>query len=218
LKNTTKQLSTFKKGESKRMTQLEINEINFPVDSALSTWGQLLEELETQRISKGKAIASVHFDGNEVSQFRHGEVLEQLLNSIGQIKVTAKSMDEMLKEAVFDANNFLLSLQTAMVDAAETFRNQMIDHANQKLTDIFQGLKMFVSLIKGMELSLLSQNGSGTNQVDNLVAEMGPVLEGLIESQGQQDWILVADILEFELSATMGSFEPVLEKLKQKIG
>jgi hypothetical protein len=46
---------------------------------------------------------------------------------------------------------------------------------------------------------------------------MGPNLESLIEAQGQQDWILVADILEFELSASMSSFEPVLVALKQKL-
>jgi hypothetical protein len=199
------------------MTQLEINGVNFPVDSAHTTWGQLLEELETKRISKGNGIASIYFDGSEIAQFRHGDMLAKPLDAVGEIKIESASMNDMVKAAVIDVDSFLLSLQTAMVDAAETFRNQMLDQANQKLIEIFHGIKMLVSLLKGLEISVLAQNGSNSANVDRLLEEMGPTLESLIEAQGQQDWILVADILEFELSASMSSFEPVLVALKQKL-
>jgi hypothetical protein len=46
---------------------------------------------------------------------------------------------------------------------------------------------------------------------------MGPTLESLIESQSQQDWILVADILEFELLANVSGFEQSLAAFKQRL-
>jgi hypothetical protein len=46
---------------------------------------------------------------------------------------------------------------------------------------------------------------------------MGPTLESIIEAQNQHDWILVADILEFELLVHLSSFERSLVSFKDRL-
>jgi hypothetical protein len=201
------------------MTQLEINGINFPVDPAMQTWRELIEDLENNRIGKGKAISSVHIDGTEVQGFREESALTRPLNTIDEIKIELVDMSQLVADAVKDCDSFLLSLQTAMVDAADTFRQQQLDQANQKLTEIYQSIKMLVSLLKGLEISFQNQGGSVLQpSVDQLVNEMGPTLEGLIDAQSSQDWILVADILEFELAAAVSNYEQVVQSFKKTLG
>jgi hypothetical protein len=195
------------------MTQLEINGVQFPFDSSFSAWSNLLDDLETHRISKGNAIASVFFDGEEISQFRHGDILEHSLNAVNTIQITTSSIQGMVKEAIADAGHYQSALQNAVLETAEMFRLQNLKDANSQLSEIFQGIKMFIALVKGLEIQGSVHAPMISGQVDKLVEEMGPTLESLIESQNQQDWILVADILEFELASAINAFEPVIQDL-----
>ena len=197
--------------------QLEINGINLPVHSGLHTWQDLLQELESKHLGQGKMISSVRFDGNEVLQFREAECLNRPLQFLGEIKVQASPMEDMVKSAVTEAEGYLFTLQTSLVEVAEAFRHQLATEANSKLSQVFEGVKMLAALLQGVELSLSGQYHQGPTSVAQVLAEMGPTLESLIESQGQQDWILVADILEFELLANVSGFEQSLAAFKQRV-
>jgi hypothetical protein len=197
--------------------QLEINGINLPVHPGLHTWQDLLQELESKHLGQGKMISSVRFDGSEVIQFREAECLNRPLQYLGEIQVQASPMEDMMKSAVVEAEGYLVTLQTSLVEVAEAFRLQLINEANTKLSQVFEGVKMLAALLQGVELSLSGQFHQGPSSVAQVLAEMGPTLESLIESQGQQDWILVADILEFELVANVSGFELSLAAFKQRL-
>jgi hypothetical protein len=197
--------------------QLEINGINLPVHPALHTWQDLLQELESKHLGQGKMISSVRFDGNEVLQFREADYLNRPLQHLGEIQVQASPMEDMVKGAVTEAEGYLVTLQTSLVEVAEAFRHQLANEANSKLSQVFEGIKMLAALLQGVELSLSGQYHQGPTSVAQILAEMGPTLESLIESQGQQDWILVADILEFELLANVSGFEQSLAAFKQRL-
>jgi hypothetical protein len=197
--------------------QLEINGINLPVHPGLHTWQDLLQELEGKHLGQGKVISSVRFDGNEVLQFRDYECLNRPLQYMDEIQVQASAMEEMVKGAVTEAEGYLVTLQTSLVEVAEAFRHQLANEANSKLSQVFEGIKMLAALLQGVELSLSGQYQQGPTSVAQVLAEMGPALESLIESQGQQDWILVADILEFELVANVSGFEQSLAAFKQRL-
>ncbi|MFN8008431.1 MAG: hypothetical protein U0V70_15700 [Terriglobia bacterium] len=197
------------------MEQVEINGTNLPISPSIQTWQDLLLELETKHIGEREIIASVRFDGNEILEFRDRAILDRSLQSIGEVRIQAILLEEMVKQAILDAENYLVSLQTAMVDTAETFRLRQLDEANDKLSQVLQGIKMFVALLQGIELSLRSSNRLPGERISQLLNGMAPTLEGLIESQTHKDWILVADILEFELLANLAGFEESIAEFKQ---
>ena len=200
------------------MQQLEINGINLSVSQGVQNWSQLLQELESKHLGRGQAISSVHFDGDEIIQFRDSEYLERPLHSIGEVKIEAKPLLSMAKDAVQDAQRYLVNLQASLADIADAFRNQLAEQANTKLSEAFQGIKLLLSLLEGIELSLTGQYKSGNTRVENAVVDMAPTLESLIEAQTQQDWILVADILEFEMLCNLTTLEQTIQDFKQKLG
>ncbi len=200
------------------MPQLEINGINLPVNSSFYTWRELLEELESKHLGEGKVIGSVHFDGEEVTEFRDESVLTRPIRSIAEVKIDAVSLREMVTSAVVESETYLLNLETSLVDVAETFRQQQADQANSKLTQVFEGIKMFVALLRGIELSLFNGSNNGPSRVEQTFEEMTPTLESLIQAQTQKDWVLVADILEFELLANLSGLERNLTEFRQLLG
>ncbi len=200
------------------MLQLEVNGINLPLHPGLSTWQDLLWELESKHLGQGKVISSVRFDGAEVLQFREAEHLTRPLHLLEAIKIEASPLEEMVKSAVKESEGYLITLQTSLAEVAEAFRRQLSDEANSKLSQVFEGIKMMAALLQGVELSLSGNYQQGPTSVAQVLADMGPTLESLIESQGQQDWVLVADILEFELLASLSGFEQLLSAFRQRLG
>ena len=200
------------------MPDLEINGIHMPIRPEIHNWEQLLNELETKHLSTGHVISSVTFDGDEVIQFRDVELLRRPLHSIGGVKVEAVRMEQMVKEAIKDSEGYLITLQTSLADIADSFRSQLLEQANTKLSQVYEGIKMLVALLQGIELSISGQYQTGSTEVELALEEMGPTLESLIEAQSQKDWILVADILEFELLTNLATLERTILGYKQKLG
>jgi hypothetical protein len=197
------------------MPELEINGINLPINPAISEWRELLEELESSHLAPGKVIGAVHFDGTEVNEFRNQSVLTRPIRSIGKVRIEVVPLEEMVKTALIESETYLLNLQTALVDIAETFRQGRTDQANSRLTQAFEGIKMFVALLRGIELALADIPNKPPSTVERIFGEMTPTLESLIGAQTQRDWILVADILEFELLANLTGFEQAQTEFRQ---
>ena len=200
------------------MSQLDLNGVDTPVDPRFQTWRELLIDLESKRISQDQVISSVRFDGDEMTHFRVDGVLDQRLESIEQIRVEAVATKEMLRDAVREAEGYLLNLQTSLVDVAETFRTGKAEQANLKLQHVFTGVKMQIALLRGIELSLPAATQNAPSGVEQTLDQMGSTLQELITAQTQKDWTLVADILEYELVAHLANFELVLSGFKPDLG
>src|SRR5258708_1282031 len=103
------------------MSQLEINGVITKVNPNFQTWRDLLNDLESTRLGAGEVIASVKFNGDEVPHFREDNILGQPLKSIEEVHIQAVAMKEMARSALREAEAFLNSLETSMVDVAESF-------------------------------------------------------------------------------------------------
>src|SRR5689334_20593917 len=129
------------------MSQLEINGKLEAINPALLTWRQLLTELESSRLASEEVIAAVKFDGDEMLQFREDDVLNSRLESIATVQIEVMPVYEMARNAALAAAEYMRSLETATIDVAENFRKQLIDQANTKLPQVFDGIKLFVTLL-----------------------------------------------------------------------
>jgi hypothetical protein len=199
------------------MSQLAINGVQRTIAPGVFTWRELLTNLEGSALGQNEVIASVKFDGEDVLQFREDAVLGRPLQSIGEISVEAVAMEELTKNAITDATAYLQSVTAALVDTADNYRNQQVDLANGKLQQILEGIKLFVALIRGVELSIDGISASDKSVVEESFEQMRPALESLIEARSRHDWTLTADLLEYEVLADLGSFETTLAAFSRKL-
>ena len=199
------------------MCQLEINGIQESFKPDFVTWQDLLTDLESARLEPEEVIASVKFDGEEVLQFREESVLAKGLQSMRQIRIEVIPIHQMALNATSDATRYLQTLELALADVAEALRNELIAQANVKLQEVFDGVKLFVTLVRGIELSIEGMPAGENSEVETAFQAMKPTLENMIEAQTQQDWVLLADLLEYELLANLSSFEQIMAGFQEKL-
>jgi hypothetical protein len=110
----------------------------------------------------------------------------------------------------------LVGLRKHTLDVARRFRGTRVANANQGLAELTQGLGTLVSLIDtlggalGIRIEALNANG---RPVVALIDELGHPLVAIAEAQAQEDWVTVADILEFDLEPALGQCEPLFDAL-----
>jgi hypothetical protein len=200
------------------MPQLVFNGNLAPINPALHCWQDLLAELESRQLGANDVIASVHFDGDEVVEFRGSEALTMNLSTIDEVRVTAMGREEVAREAIAQAESYLRSLESAAVEVAEMFRCHKVQQANAGLQELLTGIKMYVGLLRGIDLSLSGAAASTNDLIDQLLNPMATTLEEQIKAQAKQDWMLVADILEYEVAAQLTGFESILTAFKSHSG
>jgi hypothetical protein len=199
------------------MSRLVFNETSLPLGPALRTWQDLLSHLESQSLSRDEVITSVQFDGDDISNFRDEEALTTDLSPIEEVRVRAMARDELMRETIVEAEAYLRNLEAAAVNVAEMFRCQQLNQANKGLQELLSGIKLYVALLRGMDLSVSGLAGT-CEPIDKVLDPMAATLQEQIKAQGRQDWMLVADILEYELAAQLTAFEEVLNGFKTARG
>ena len=196
------------------MSQLIFNGEPAPIDSALQTWQDVLSDLESLRLGRDDVIASVHYDGDEITNFRDDEALGVDVANIGEIRIVAKPRGELARETIDEAEKYLQSLQEATINVAEMFRRQQLAQANEELQQLLTAIKMYVALLRGLDLYISGVDSAARESIDEILDPMAATLQEQIRAQGHQDWMLVADILEYELAAQLTAFEDVLNRFK----
>jgi hypothetical protein len=199
------------------MVQIEINGLETKLNPQPSTWRELLSDVETRCLKNDQVISSVQFDGNEIATFREEDVLQQPLGTVGQIRIAAVEMRELSLSALRDSEKHLESLTVSIVETAENYRNGHADISNEKLPHILKGIKLYMAILRGIELSVTQNDGKVPSLVETTIGQMKPVLEALIAAQRDRDWPLLADILEYEISAELSAFEPIAEEFKVRL-
>jgi len=200
------------------MSHLILNGESAQIDSALHTWQDMLANLESLQLGRDDVIASVHFDGDEVTNFRDDEALGVDLATVGEIRIVAKSRSELTQNTIEEAEKYLQNLQAAAVQVAEAFRCQQLTQANAGLQQLLSGIKMFVALLRGLDLYVSGIASAANESIDEILDPMAATLQEQIKAQGHQDWMLVADILEYELAAQLTAFEEILNSFKSRNG
>jgi hypothetical protein len=200
------------------MSQLVLNGNPTPISPAFQCWQDLLTELESQKLGADDVIASVHFDGDEVVQFRDAEALTVNLATVDEVRVTAVNRDQVVRETIGQAEAYLKNLETAVLEVAELFRRHNLPQANAGLQELLTGIKLYVGLLRGIDLSLQGSIAPTRELIDQVLDPMASTLEEQIKAQAQQDWMLVADILEYELAAQLKGFENILTAFKSHSG
>ena len=196
------------------MSQLILNGEAAQIDSAFHTWQDVLANLESLQLGRDDVIASVHFDGDEVANFRDDEALGVHLASISEIRIVAKNRQVITQETIEEAEGYLQSLKTATVLVAEMFRCQQLSQANAELQQLLSGIKMYVALLRGLDLYVSGAASAAQESIEEILDPMAATLQEQIKAQGHQDWMLVADILEYELAAQLSAFEEILTGFK----
>jgi hypothetical protein len=206
------------------MTRVLVNNEPQNVDTGLKTWGELLAWVDGRWAGEGQLVTAARLDGVDEPSFRDPAQSARALSEWAVVEVEVATPASLVSESLQEALDGLRSLRQYAVAVGHRFRGTDMALANRGLGELSQGLQTLVGLIDalgsaiGVRLDALEWEGRSTSA---LLDDLGETLGNLGAAQAAEDWVTVADILEFDLEPALAQCEPffrALSELAQQAG
>lgn len=198
------------------MTRVLLNDEPLAPENAHKTWGELLAWADRTSADRGLLVTAVRLDGVDEPSFREPGLSTRGIESVGVIEIDAATPASLVAESLDDALTGLEGLRTHATDVARRFRGNRLALANAGLAELTQGLGTLVSLVEavggamGIPIDAVVLDGRPALAV---IEDLGQPLTELTAAQRQQDWVTVADILEFDLEPALARVAPLFTAL-----
>jgi hypothetical protein len=202
------------------MPQLYVNDAPRSLDFSPKTWGELLSSLDERAASEGVVLSAARFDGVDEPSFREAAVTGRDLSGLARIDVETRVPSALLRDCLLDAIGSLDEVATQALDLGATYRQHDIAPGHDGLKTLAGELGALISLV-GMlagplQIDMAAISSEGMNGAEQLDA-LGATIDSLVGAQQQEDWLTVADVLEYDLEPAIRRWGLLLTQLAERL-
>ena len=178
------------------------------------TIGAILDSIVRQ--TPGSYIRCIWLDKKEASPDDH-ETLQKNPTDIQSLEVELANLEDLAANNLTNALDYLKRLIPGFEKAADLFRTGNEQEANKYYLQILEGIDWFsqvVNVIMKPETGHLIVPGSDNESLEVRQEKLTDLMNQMLEANKNQDWVLLADLLEYEMVPFYKDWEKILSKLK----
>lgn len=195
--------------------KLFINGEEIPESVAESELGPLLERLLKERESLGLHIMGLKLNGEEIS-IDSEEAFRMPVNLEDRIEVEFAPIESLIARNIENASEYLERLLPGFEKAAQLFRMGNEQEANEFFLEIIDGIEWFSEVVDSI-IDATGQEPAAMNLGKETLQGRKERLLGyttqMVEANQNRDWVLLADLLEYELTPFYVEWQSLLPKL-----
>lgn len=175
-------------------------------DGVWTCWSDVIEAIDRELAPYGRIVTSVRIDGAEHAAFRSPVLLGRVLETIGVVEVSTGTKADLVGGCLTDAADAIEALRAAAANVGAAFRRHDLQPANVGLQQLAGGISTLIALLQAVAVALdvdLNARRANDKAPAELVAELGGYIEALIAAQSNQDWLTVADVVEYDVEPAL---------------
>jgi hypothetical protein len=192
-----------------------INETAVRIPRTVSTWGDLLDWLETDYLKSGQCITRVFLNGNEEVNYRSSLVCDRELNAVGNINVESGDFDRVVRESLEELDRELKICLEASRDIVRLFESRNEETAFNQLAQLLDSIRIFFTVFSE-DLGWADAPDAEVSR-EEFSAAMERALTQLIAAQQTRHWVAICDVLEYEINPLLESWQKLVEGTRVRI-
>ncbi|MBF0551815.1 MAG: hypothetical protein HQK60_14930 [Deltaproteobacteria bacterium] len=184
-----------------------------------ATLGDMIKVVETRFLPKGHVITIIKVHDDEISHEAEMDLMPESLAGIRSLEISSADPMMLAAEGIKDAQEYIKKLIGGVGEALSFFRTMSVQDGGRILVKIVEGLNWFTQIVSRSEPYLHIDYASYHYQGKTLAQHFGTLRQTIIqmsEAQARNDWVLLADLLEYELTPILQIWEGVLPVLEQR--
>ena len=141
------------------------------------------------------------------------ETLQKKPADINSLEVELADLKDLVATNLSNALDYLEKLIPGFDQAADLFRTGNEQEANKYYIQILDGMDWFSEVVN----VVMSSEGEGQEPENSLrirQAKLTDLMSQMLEANKNQDWVLLADILEYEMTPFYKEWQTILSRLK----
>ena len=178
------------------------------------TLGAILDSMVEK--TPGSYVRRMWLDDKE-SPSDDQEALQKNPSDIDSLEVELANLKDLVATNIANALDYLKKLIPGFEQAADLFRTGNEQEANKYYLQILDGIDWFSQVV-----SVIMKPDDGKTELPDADGEslqvrqekLTDLMSQMLEANQNQDWVLLADILEYEMAPFYKDWENILSKLE----
>jgi hypothetical protein len=201
------------------MSEVLVNERPIPLESGQKTWADVLTAVDARAAIEGHVVTAVRFGGVDQPSFRTSSLQALAIPEAGRIEVETVPRERLLRTTLGAAGLSLPEIAAGASHVASAFRRGDLGSAHEQLGTLLATVRTLV------DLTLASAAAAGTDLHDlpcgahtaaEILGATGLALDGLAQHQVVEDWVALADELEYALAPSLLAWSVVFEAMQER--
>jgi hypothetical protein len=200
------------------MPNVFLNGSPYALDPIPATWNDLINGLDRRLETDGLAIAAVRFDGVDEAGFRDAAQLARPLTPSLIVEVDAEPQGALILRCLDEASASIPEIAQAAIDLAANYRLVDVTEANAQLGIFAEALSNLMALVAAagqvlrVDLLTAPPRAGGLAAAD-VIPQLDAALKALAEAHAGQDWITLADGLEYDVAPLVSHLSGLVDHL-----
>jgi hypothetical protein len=179
---------------------------------------EILMKVISEHVQPGKIITGVKLNGTGYSEKNPHDAASVALKDIKILEIDTMSAEEMAKHFFTNGEKYLDLLIKGAEKISELFRVADETEANEHYVEYLENLRLFLQMIAQCTEVLhvdLSAIPFQKASVKEEVQKLSGVMDQMLKVQEDEDWVMLADLLEYELIPLLKGWNEILALLQR---
>ncbi len=201
--------------------QITLNDQSLPVDlSHLRNLEEALMELNEKFVPTGEQLFQVQINGQFFTERYPRESRYITLGEVSTLDLKTVTDADMARGILGDAALKVQTLVEALEKGAALFRLAAEDEANYYFAQVLEALRWLLQTGEGACQVLQVDMGSATSpqigDVSEFLHRFEDLLDEMLQVYQEEDYILLADLMEYELLPMVQEWQKILSLLSHR--
>lgn len=201
------------------MTFIKVNNVEISPNNDLKTVGELLNFVLDKHSNENDIITSIRLDDTEVDSNDKNNIYNESTENFTQIKIETKTKHQLVEEALISLSEYIDYLNKKIRYLSEKIKVNNFDTI--LFIEIIDGIELFTQLVTTIHRTLKFNTNLkvGNLTLKELQIHMLSILKALLPAKQKDDYVMICDLLEFELIDNLTQWKtgviPTLKKYLQ---
>ncbi len=179
----------------------------------------IIGDLVTNALGNERAISEVKINGQPYQVATMGPAEELPRDSIQSLEVETIPSTQVALHFLEHGGEYLKAIGASVEQVAELFRVSDEQQASEHYLQTLESLQLFMHVLQSSRETLgLDFDRAGLEGVsaEAGLVRLGELIKELLAAQEQEDWVLLADILQYDLTAELDNWQRLMPVLREQ--
>ncbi|MCD6170436.1 MAG: hypothetical protein J7J76_07820 [Candidatus Latescibacteria bacterium] len=183
-----------------------------------SNFGEVMDRLCQEIVTPNRVITAVKVNGEEITSEMQSKYCSLPTEQLKSIEMETATPEQLIRQNLLSAADYLTRLIPAAEEAAEMFRLGEEAGANELYAQCVEGFRWLVRLLGGSDR--LQQLRGAESLLGDHLSPVPQITDEMFQAQKGQDWVMLADLLEYELIPLLKQWQeaipPAIQQTEEK--
>lgn len=179
-----------------------------------TTLRDVISKIESEFSVRGEVVCEIHVNGVALSENDETRFAESATNEIRELTVFSNRPMNLIRDALVSIENMIPVLSDGSLRAAEAFRGADLPKAQKVFAEVIEGCQWLVDMLVSVRgaASGIGQPVSSAERWFEAEKVIMKVVCEISDAYSSEDYVLVADLLEYELSTSLGIWKTTIDQ------